>query len=329
MKTPLLVLAGAFACLSPLLPSALAARNELPGNPTKHDKAAPLEFPMMHKSERAELLRRAPPLSRYRMRFPETILSAFYSVKGDRGFDRHGRYAFEAFGVHVDSNPYNGPEPMRVLITPSSTAKGPTLQASKPSRFPFGRAGAGLAAYSRKNVLVSARIENRQATTPGWPERRWSLQDFIREIIEPNGGKVVPIGDDTLVLLEAPGREIAFTLGHTRPIQYEQEREAWLDEHPYYSPQGLIYQPTAEFSDQLPELSENDPRIRHAAALLAKLTGKEVFVQASAEKRKFAFHPWRPEATPEEIRAQLEVQLSLSSVMIMELDAHSLALVKL
>lgn len=107
----------------------------------------------------------------------------------------------------------------------------------------------------------------------------------------------------------------------------KREREVWLVENQDdYIAQGLIYQPTPLETDTTESLGK-DVYVRHAAAWLAKVMQKEVFVTAAVEKREFKF-PKTGASSKRTYIEQVNKQLDFAGVKIVELGTHALVLVR-
>lgn len=307
------------------LPVALALVSGLAfAGPSKKSNEA-LELPLLLQAERAKLLSRVPFV--HRSGSPHFNSELFLYHITSHGWYRPGGKVtgggLEPFGVHIDANPFNGPEPLRVLQQLEDDHEGTRGKAGTCTIF---HSALALALVSRKHVLLSARVEPLVIHYPAGTGQRWTVADLIRVLLESHGVRAAPLGDDTYVMLEATSVEGPFPYGLGRAVQYEKEREAWLLAHPYYSPQGLIYQPTDERVKEAWEISDQDGQVRHAAALLAKLAGKEVFVTAGVEKRDFRFPHLESDDSPETVRDEILRQLGRARVKRVELDANSFAL---
>lgn len=265
-----------------------------------------LELPLILDSERALLLGGR---SDSKGRFSEWKL-----------YTRLPTHNYEPVGLHLDTNPRNHYEPDGNDGFRDVSGKGRGL-------FPAYELASNIAWLSRRNVLVSARVEKRgyeRVAMTGTPDQKINR---LRRHLEKNGVETRLLGDDTFVLFESPQDEKAFTYDRTRAVQYEKEREAWLVRNEDYTAQGLIYQPTpAGAADSgAPPLPEREIRVRHAAAWLAKTMQKEVFVQAAIEKRDFKFP--KPDDTARlSYSERMLRQINHASVKIVELSPRAIAL---
>jgi len=241
--------------------------------------------------------------------------------------DLHGKPKdYEPVGLHVDRNPMNSWMPeIPANMAPIRSRSGINVQSNLGEEVPLYYLIYDLAKNSKRNVLGSARLEKRRCKEYRYRGSTHEVVERIVELLEKEGVKITAFGNDVCVLTEAVGQEEPFPYtDRSRAKQYELEREAWLLENPDATAQGLIYQPT----DASVDFPAKDVRVRHAAAALAKLSGKEVFVQPLVEKREFKPAKRATSRDTREIQVeQLTRQLEKAYVQIVELNPNSLALV--
>ena len=275
------------------------------------------QLPLLLASERAN-----PPIAHLRS---ELSAYRYFMRQNGAGVSEEGKN-IEPFGLHLDFSPH--PE-LQPPLPEEPAGKGKWRTRGPDDLVPLHFAALTLAEVTKKNVLLSARIEHRQI-----PEYRLSgTVDFathrLIEMLEDADVEVRLLGHDTYVLFETPGKEREFDHPiRPRAATYEKERELWLAEHPHQPAQGLIYQPTLRWDLALATLTTEDLRVRHAAAILAKLSQKEVFVQATVEKRKFEY-PDAPATSLPALQQQMIKQLERAYVRVVELGPNALGLTQL
>lgn len=306
-------------------PRLLAALLSLLVSPLVQAGSSKLELPLVLQSER-ERLWHGPAEGVLRLSEQGVYDMLMSRPKDGRGPSGLADEKLEPVGLHIDPDPYNmfAAAPKRQDRSGVTSSRVHHKPQGPDDLVPLYRLAQDLARNSNNNVLMSAHVEKRlcpEYRIGGSYEKntRYILKLFEKEDVE-----VKLIGLDTYVLLEAPGREKPFPYkSRPRAVQYEEEREAWLEKNPKYIAQGLIYQPTGETPGALPA---SDVRVRHAAAALAKLTGKEVFVQPAVEKveLKSLQGASSPEMTDV---ARIKKQLDKVYVRVVELNPQSLAVV--
>jgi hypothetical protein len=251
----------------------------------------------------------------------------YHLIVVHRHLDHHNMPKdYEPVGLQIDWNPLNSwlQELLR-YTEPTSSRSGISTQSAVGNKVPLYYLALDLARTSKRNVLESARLEKRLCTEYRYRGDTREVVERTVKLLEKENVEVKAFGSDVVMLVEAPGQEKPFPYtARPRAKQYELEREAWLVERPDYPAQGLIYQPTGA-SVGFPE---KDIRVRHAAAALAKLSGKEVFVQPSVEKREFEPSKRSTSRDVAEIQIdQLKRQLEKAYVQVVELNLDCLALV--
>lgn len=278
------------------------------------------ELPLILRAEREELL------SEWIFAKPHTELGRYLDVIVVGALDRpNPPEDFEPFGLHIDKK-------AETFKRMDNGLKGPPDEGRSVMRSTRGRVclqslAMNLALFSHRNVLMSARVEKRECANYRVGGKADHIVENVEDLLRQEDVEVRPIGHDTLVLLEAPGTERPFPYtSRSRAIQYEAEREEWLAKNEDYRAQGLIYQPTGETPGAYPA---RGARVRHAAAALAKIANKEVFVAPDVEKREFKAPRGGVAVadTREAPLSELEKQLEKARVKIIELNARSLALV--
>jgi len=234
---------------------------------------------------------------------------------------------YEPVGLHVDQDPFNINTTRRLSGLPGSVApaEGGVSSGISPDGSSLDWPAIALAHFSGRNILMSARLEKRRCPTFGIRGDKQEITQKLIKLFIKEGITVSTLGRDFFLLTETPGQEKPFPYtDRARAKQYELDREAWLLEHEDYVTQGLIYQPTGDY----PDFPSKDIRVRHAAAALAKLSGKEVFVQPTVEKREFKPTKRSTSRDTREIQAeQITRQLDKAYVQVVELNPNCLALV--
>lgn len=235
-------------------------------------------------------------------------------------FRRVHEMDFEPIGVVF----YPVKEP-RGGVSPDADVGGKTRNL-KGTEIPMYFAASGLAWASGKPVMMSSRLEKLYS-------REYSIRDERREIVDEFSDyfakysvETVRLRDEAVVLIPTPEAGLPAPQGGERARRYEAEREAWILENPAYKALGLIYQPGPAPAADSPELIEPSKQVRHAAALLARLTGREVFVQPRVEKREYKARPLT--GTREEMLATLKDRLDRSYVELIEVGDHTVLLVQ-
>ncbi|MBC8009280.1 MAG: hypothetical protein H7067_04195 [Burkholderiales bacterium] len=282
-----------------------------------HARENKVELPLILNAERAELRakRLGGPLLSESIYYQDVVIYGrleFPEPPGD----------YEPVGLHIDPTRSIRPEEPKRREVDSGRAKSTSTRDQVPMHW----MAQNLATFANAYVLISARVEKRRV--PEYRVRGSAFENTaeFEELLTEKGIEPRLVAHDFYVLLEAPGKEQPFPYAsRPRATQYEIEREAWLVKNSNYVAQGLIYQPTKSTPDAYPE---RDVRVRHAAAALAKLTGKEVFVQPRVEKLTFRA-PRKAGAleTPELELEALTQQLETADVGILELNPRSIALV--
>ncbi len=182
-----------------------------------------------------------------------------------------------------------------------------------------------LATATNHFVLISARVEKRflpEHKFSGSPEE---VAHKIRRELAKHGVNTVLVGFDSFALIEAPEHKHEFPHDRARAAEYERDRELWFKDKPRYEPRGLIYQPPAQVSAGPYELRVEGEQVRHLAAALAKMTGKEVFVQGVVEKKRFRAPVLQGDR--EEILKQLARPMDHADVRLVVLGPDALAIV--
>jgi hypothetical protein len=267
-------LSSFLARLRPLPIAFLFALTALPSHGARENR---MELPLILEEERARLRAGTGPTLSEWIYYEQVVIFGLLERRGPLP-------DVEPVGLHID--PTSSIRPERP-VNPIPPERSRTIGSPKKNSVFVHWLAQNLAVNSNRHVLMSARLEKRRCDARHWNGSAQENVERFGKFLEEEGVEAKLLPDDAYVLLEAPGKERPFsydTSGRPRAAIYEEDREAWLVRNKNYIPQGLIYQPTNEQPEDYPK---RDIRVRHAAAALAKITGKEVFVQPAVEKREF------------------------------------------
>jgi hypothetical protein len=280
-----------------------------------------LELPLILNEERAAFRARRGGITLSESRYYERIVVFGHLEMFGPPVD------YEPVGLHLDPTWSIRPE-RPVDLSPPAKGKIRAGGGTTKDIVPLHWLAEPLSGFSNRYVLMSARLEKRLCHDFRVAGSSSENVEALGKLLEQEGVEAKLLPDDAYVLIEAPGKERLFSYessGRPRAAIYEKEREAWLVRNKNYIPQGLIYQPVKQPPEDYPK---RDTRVRHAAAALARITGKEVFVQPAVEKREFKpLQNSGPLDTPEQQITQIERQLERAYVDVVELSPHCLALI--